>query len=101
MDPLKGLRRGNWQFREGNTARSCGTGGRGTMRTIGGPICTVFREHGHPIRSVTENRVGPADLPRRQGLRPKWDSGTSQMTRPGWIIIVSEAMKPGEGVFSR
>ena len=70
------------------------------MRAIGGSICTVLWEYGHPTRSVTENSAGPAALPRRQGLGPKWDSATSQITRPGQIIIVSEAMKPGEGVFS-
>ena len=71
------------------------------MRIIGGLTCTIFLEHGHPMRSVTENWVGLADIPRRQGSEPKWDSTTSQMTRPGWIIIVSKAMKPGEWVFSR
>ena len=53
------------------------------------------------MRSIAGKRVGLADLPRRQGLGPKWDSTTSEMTRPGWIIIVSGALKPGEGVFSR
>ena len=41
------------------------------------------------MRSGTENWVGPVD------------SATCQMTRPDWIIIVSEATKPGEGGFSR
>ena len=49
------------------------------------------------MRSVTENLVGLADFPRRQGSSPKWDSATSQMSRPGWIIIVSEATKLGDG----
>ena len=71
------------------------------MRTTGGPICTLLWEYGYPMRSVTENRLGLADLPRRQGLGPKWDSASPQKTRPGRIIIVSEATKPGEGVFSR
>ena len=53
------------------------------------------------MRSVTENRVELADLPKRQGLGPKWDSATSQMTRPGWIKIVSEATKLAQGGFSR
>ena len=53
------------------------------------------------MRSIIENRVGLADLPRRQGSGPKGDLPTSQMTSPCWIIIVSETMKPGEGVFSR
>ena len=37
----------------------------------------------------------------RQGSGPKGDSATSQMTRSGQITIVSEAMKPEEGVFRR
>ena len=53
------------------------------------------------MRSITESRAGPADIPRRQVSGPKGDSATSQMTRPHLIIIVSEATKPGEGVFSR
>ena len=81
--------------------RSCRTGRRGIMQTTGGLIGTVLWEHGHPMRSTAEKRVGPADLPRRQGFGPKWDSATSQITRPGWIIIVDEATKPGEGVFCR
>ena len=70
-------------------------------RTTGGLVGTVLWEHGHPTRSIAESRVGPADLPRRQGSRPKGDSATSQMTQPAWIVIVSEATKPGEGVLSR
>ena len=71
------------------------------MRTIGGLIWIVLWEHGHPMRSVMENWVGLADSPRRWELGPMWDSATSQMTRPGQIIIVSEATKPGEGMLSR
>ena len=77
--------------------RACGTRGRGMKRPIEGLVGTVPWEHGH----ITESRVGQVDLLRRQGSGPKGDSATSQMTRPGWIIIVSEATKPGEGVFSR
>ena len=68
---------------------------------MGGLVGTVLWKHGHPTRSIAESGVGPVDLPRRQGSGPKGDSATSQITRPGWIIIVSEATKPGEGVFSR
>ena len=71
------------------------------MRIIGGPICTVLWEHGYPTRSVTENWAEPVDFSKRQGLGPVWDSATSQMMRPGQILRVSEAIKPGEGVFSR
>ena len=70
-------------------------------RTTGGLVGTVLWEHGHPKRSITESRTGLADLSRRQGYGPKGDSAISQMTRPGWIIIVSEVTKPGKGVFSR
>ena len=69
-------------------------------RTMGGLVGTVLWEHGHPMRSTAESRVGP-DLSRRQGSGPKGDSSTSQMTRHGQIIIVSETMKPEEWVFSR
>ena len=71
------------------------------MMNTRGPISSVLWEHGHSTRPITENRVGPANLSRRQGPESKWDSATSQMTRPGQIIIVSEATKHGEGVFSR
>ena len=68
-------------------------------RTMGGLIGTAIWEHGHP-RYITESRVGLVNFPRRLGSGLKWDSATSQMTRPGQIIIVSEAMKSGEGMFS-
>ena len=73
----------------------------GDKRDMGGLVGTVLWEHGHTMRSITESRAGLATLPRRQESGPKGDSAISQMTRPGKIIIVSEAMKPGEGVFSR
>ena len=55
-DPLKGFEEGKLVVqRRKQVIDHVGLAERATMRTIGGGICTVLWEHGHSMKSVTEN----------------------------------------------